>query len=98
MGFAVPSFFRRSADLFSDEERKAMQQATQLKRREWRERASPKRGRHAETGDVRENTHKTRINLKGSRRLAPLNYCKYWLRGVDLNHRPLGYEPNELPD
>ena len=26
--------------------------------------------------------------------------CKliYWLRGVDLNHRPLGYEPNELPD
>ena len=23
---------------------------------------------------------------------------KDWLRGVDLNHRPLGYEPNELPD
>ena len=23
---------------------------------------------------------------------------KRWLRGVDLNHRPLGYEPNELPD
>ena len=23
---------------------------------------------------------------------------KIWLRGVDLNHRPLGYEPNELPD
>jgi hypothetical protein len=22
----------------------------------------------------------------------------FWLRGVDLNHRPLGYEPNELPD
>ena len=21
-----------------------------------------------------------------------------WLRGVDLNHRTLGYEPNELPD
>src|ERR1700728_2495669 len=21
-----------------------------------------------------------------------------WSRGVDLNHRPLGYEPNELPD
>ena len=20
------------------------------------------------------------------------------MRGVDLNHRPLGYEPNELPD
>ena len=24
--------------------------------------------------------------------------CKEWLRGMDLNHRPLGYEPNELPD
>jgi hypothetical protein len=23
---------------------------------------------------------------------------KDWLRGMDLNHRPLGYEPNELPD
>ena len=21
-----------------------------------------------------------------------------WLRGMDLNHRPLGYEPNELQD
>jgi hypothetical protein len=26
------------------------------------------------------------------------NPRKDWLRGVDLNHRPLGYEPNELPD
>ena len=22
----------------------------------------------------------------------------FWLRGLDLNQRPLGYEPNELPD
>src|SRR5580698_1887051 len=22
----------------------------------------------------------------------------HWLRGLDLNQRPLGYEPNELPD
>jgi putative transposase len=23
---------------------------------------------------------------------------EFWLRGLDLNQRPLGYEPNELPD
>ena len=23
-------------------------------------------------------------------------YEGFWLRGVDLNHRPLGYEPNVL--
>ena len=26
------------------------------------------------------------------------NRMKAWLRGRDLNPRPLGYEPNELPD
>ena len=24
--------------------------------------------------------------------------AEFWLRGRDLNPRPLGYEPNELPD
>ncbi len=27
-----------------------------------------------------------------------LNADIFWLRGQDLNLRPLGYEPNELPD
>ena len=26
------------------------------------------------------------------------NFRRGWLRGRDLNPRPLGYEPNELPD
>ena len=26
------------------------------------------------------------------------NFYRDWLRGGDLNPRPLGYEPNELPD
>ncbi len=30
-------------------------------------------------------------------RFVPGN-LKFWLRGRDLNPRPLGYEPNELPD
>ena len=25
-------------------------------------------------------------------------FGEVWLRGLDLNQRPLGYEPNELPD
>ena len=29
---------------------------------------------------------------------APSRLLKGWLRGRDLNPRPLGYEPNELPD
>jgi integrase len=36
-----------------------------------------------------------------NKRAAHLGGPKFmipWLRGVDLNHRPLGYEPNELPD
>ena len=28
----------------------------------------------------------------------PSDWRVGWLRGLDLNQRPLGYEPNELPD
>jgi hypothetical protein len=36
----------------------------------------------------------------GSRLVAPdsSNLLILWLRGLDLNQGPLGYEPNELPD
>jgi hypothetical protein len=36
---------------------------------------------------------------KGKAARKATSPCKYlWLRGRDLNPRPLGYEPNELPD
>ena len=34
------------------------------------------------------------LNEKGHR-LKPMTWC-YWSRGADLNHRPSGYEPDEL--
>ena len=30
--------------------------------------------------------------------MCPVRTLEAWLRGKDLNLRPLGYEPNELPD
>src|SRR5437764_8045488 len=40
------------------------------------------------------------LQIIKSRKAAYAGYplSGHWLRGVDLNHRPLGYEPNELPD
>jgi hypothetical protein len=35
---------------------------------------------------------------RGRQNLTTSSYKYSWLRGRDLNPRPLGYEPNELPD
>ena len=35
---------------------------------------------------------------KGLCRLAEPLFVLFWLRGLDLNQRPSGYEPDELPD
>ncbi len=46
------------------------------------------------------NAMKCRQQLGNRRKKAPTRraFLSLWLRGPDLNQRPLGYEPNELPD
>src|SRR5208282_1879861 len=38
------------------------------------------------------------LSVTALRRIGRVENGMDWLRGVALNHRPLGYEPNELPD
>src|SRR5208282_6595626 len=38
------------------------------------------------------------LSVTALRRIGRVENGMDWLRGLDLNQRPLGYEPNELPD
>jgi hypothetical protein len=48
------------------------------------------------TGTIWVKSPKTLKTKRAASYCGPLLWS--WLRGEDLNLRPLGYEPNELPD
>ena len=63
------------------------------------------RERTAQNDVTTQDSSQTSSQRKTPTLRSALNYSKllffvleFWLRGQDLNLRPLGYEPNELPD
>src|SRR5262249_45342016 len=62
----------------------------------------PRAGRRTEHENLRRRSTnqflgEVWVNERSERLLRPLTPRCRWLRGLDLNQRPLGYEPNELP-
>ncbi len=50
------------------------------------------------TSCYNEETRQVSKKFFGKEKRSKANFAPTWLREADLNHRPLGYEPNELPD